>query len=232
MARRRPEAACDAVKIRWRKRRTLSSTARQSIARESRVSSSGPFTATFVAASNLPFGSGVVVIFLFTGSPDRVSALSGRATGARIRPVIGTTGGGASHSCPGFPLPFGRRRSLLGHPIPAEDWAFLAVGLPAKPDPDGVTAFRTHELRPGWVPPKPRGRRCSPRLRDVLNRRLPLHRGQSLDPAPASHRQGSALRGINKGSRDSPVRSSPRLWPPGWNGRPLGFPPSFAPRRP
>jgi hypothetical protein len=30
------------------------------------------------------------------------------------------------------------------------------------PDLDGVTAFRTHELRPGWVSPLPRGRRCSP----------------------------------------------------------------------
>jgi len=31
-----------------------------------------------------------------------------------------------------------------------------------RPDLDGVTAFRTHELRPGWVPSLPRGRRCSP----------------------------------------------------------------------
>jgi hypothetical protein len=50
--------AFDAVKIRWRKRRTLASQARQSTARQSRVSSSGPFTATLVAASNLSFGSG------------------------------------------------------------------------------------------------------------------------------------------------------------------------------
>jgi hypothetical protein len=33
-------------------------------------------------------------------------------------------------------------------------------------------------------------------------------------------------------SRRRPVRCSPRLWPPGWNAPPLGFPPSFAPRRP
>jgi hypothetical protein len=43
--------------------------------------------------------------------------------------------------------------------------------------------------------------------------------------------RGFASRGINGGSSNSPVRSSPRLWPPGWNGPPLGFPPSFAPRR-
>jgi len=30
-----------------------------------------------------------------------------------------------------------------------------------RPDLDGVTAFRTHELRPGWVPPIPRGQWCS-----------------------------------------------------------------------
>ena len=51
-------------------------------------------------------------------------------------------------------------------------------------------------------------------------------------PAPTSHPQGSALRGINEGSSNSPVRASPRLWPPRWNGSPLGFPPGFAPRRP
>ena len=49
--------------------------------------------------------------------------------------------------------------------FPPGSWALLAVGLPdarSRPDPDGVTAFRTRELRPGWVPPLPRGRRCSP----------------------------------------------------------------------
>jgi hypothetical protein len=52
------------------------------------VSSVGPFTTTGVAASNLSVGSGVVVIFLFAGSPDRVSALSGQTTRVGIRPVM------------------------------------------------------------------------------------------------------------------------------------------------
>lgn len=56
------------------------------------------------------------------------------------------------------------------------------TGRESRPDLDGVTAFRTSELRPGWVPPLPRGRRCSSRPRDVLGRRLPLFRGQSLRP--------------------------------------------------
>jgi hypothetical protein len=66
----------------------------------------------------------------------------------------------------------------------------------------------------------------------LLARHPPLYHGQSLLPAGTSHRTGAASRGINEGSSNSPVRSSPRLWPPGWNGPPLGFPPSFAPRRP
>ena len=78
--------------------------------------------------------------------------------------------------------------------FPPGDWALLAVGLPdLGPDLDGVTAFRTHELRPGWVPPLPRGRRCSSRPSRFLDRRLPLYRGQSLYPAPASHLAGLRL---------------------------------------
>jgi hypothetical protein len=148
------------------------------------VSSAGPFTATLVAASNLSVGSGVVVSF---------SSLAHLTASARFRarapcPVSGRLGGTAAWrgrpSRPGFPLRFRCRRSLLGHPIPAG-----GLGLPhgrltghadrRVPDLDGVTAFRTHELRPGWVPPIPRGRRCSSRPRDVLNRRLPLDGGQS-----------------------------------------------------
>ena len=120
------------------------------------------------AASNLSFGSGVSVIFLFTGSPGHVSALSGRAPGPVSGRLSRTTGGGASHLVP------------VSRCLSAAGVRFLAILLPAgelglpygrltgqrRPDPDGVAAFRTHELRPGWVPPIPRGRRCSPRLGD------------------------------------------------------------------
>jgi hypothetical protein len=51
--------------------------------------------------------------------------------------------------------------------MPAEEFR-PPRGRPTGPSPDldGVTAFRTHELRPGWVPSKPRGRRCSSRTED------------------------------------------------------------------
>ena len=90
----------------------------------------------------------------------------------------------------------------------------------------------THILRPRVaLPSLPRGRRCSPRPDAVPGRRLPLPSGQSLHPAAASHQRGHSSRGINEGSRDSPVRSAPGLWPPGWDGRPSGFPLCSAPRR-
>jgi hypothetical protein len=51
--------------------------------------------------SSLSFGSGISVIFLFTGSPDRVSTLSSPGTRPGIRPVIrDREPGGASHHIP------------------------------------------------------------------------------------------------------------------------------------
>ncbi len=91
------------MKIRCRNRRTSASARRQSIWRQRSASSSGPLTTTAgaVAASSLSFGSGVSVIFLFTGSPDRVSTLSSPGTRPGIRPVIqGRPAGGASHHVP------------------------------------------------------------------------------------------------------------------------------------
>jgi hypothetical protein len=90
--------------------------------------------------------------------------------------------------------------------------------------PTGLPRSARTSCDRGGRPLYPEDGGALPGLRDVLSRRLPLDGGQSFDPAPASHRQGSASRGINEGSSDSPVRSSPRLWPPGWNGHALGRP--------
>jgi hypothetical protein len=136
-----------------------------------------------------------------------------------------------------FPAAFQPPHSLLGHPIPARELGpphgRLTEHATARSDPDGVTAFRTHELRPGWAPSVPRGGGAHPGPGPLPGRRLPLLRGQSPHPAPASHRARPCLtRHLPKVHTCSPVRSSPRRWPPGWNGPPLGFPPGFAPRRP
>jgi hypothetical protein len=92
-----------------------------------------------------------------------------RAKRARSRAPSGAKGQGrAVHRAPAAaPM-----STACGRPIGRlspgpRNWALLAVGLPgapkdAFPDLDGVTAFRTRELRPGWVPSLPRGRRCAP----------------------------------------------------------------------
>ena len=125
-------------------------------------SSAGPLTAAVAAASSLSIGRGVVVIVVFgvhlttsalfrAGSQGSVSGRLSEAIARRARP-----------SCPGFPLRFRCRRWLFGHPVPAEE-----LGVPRgrltgqRPDPDGVSVFRTHELRSGWVPSLLRGQRCS-----------------------------------------------------------------------
>ena len=97
----------------------------------------------------------------------------------------------------------------------------------ARPDLDGVPAFRTHELRPGWLPSLPRGRRCSSRPEGVPGRRLPLPSGQSLDPR---HQQsvGEARltrhqQGFKQFSR--PVFPSPGI--PGQNRDRLGLSPEL-----
>ena len=110
--------------------------------------------------------------------------------------------------------------------FPPGSWALLAVGLPDMgPDLDGVTAFRTRELRPGWVPSLPRGRRCSSRPSRLLDRRLPLYRGQSLHPAPASHR--ARLR-LTRHQREFKQFTRPTIplacGRPDGTGRPRAFP--------
>jgi hypothetical protein len=82
------------------------------------ISSSGPFATTIVGASNLSVGAGVIVIFvvkahLTASAPFRAGPPGPYPAGYPGPPAEGW------RSCPGFPLPFGRRRSLLGHPIPA-----------------------------------------------------------------------------------------------------------------
>ena len=131
------------------------------------VSSAGPFAAALAAASNLSVGSGIVVFFFslahltasarFRAGPQ--GSVSGRLCGTaawRGRPIVSR-----------FPVAF---------PPPALGSPHGRLTGP-KAGPRRVTAFRTFELRPGWVPPIPRGRRCSSRPRDVLGRRLPLCRG-------------------------------------------------------
>jgi hypothetical protein len=71
--------------------------------------------------------------------------------------------------------------------------AFLTVGLPSASlhsDPNGVVAFRTSEIRPGWVPPIPRGRRCPSDRLKVFRSAPAASQRPALDPASTSHLRG------------------------------------------
>ena len=75
-------------------------------------------------------------------------------------------GGGRRHVGLRFPVAF-RRTGIRFWVIlsRSRSWASLAVGLPPcslhTADLSGVSTFPTSEIRPGRVPPLPRGPRCS-----------------------------------------------------------------------
>ncbi len=168
-----------------------------------------------------------------TGSPDRVGALSSRAT----RPVSGrlsaTTSWRTRHLSR-FPAAFRppaiRFSAIL---FPPGSWALLTVGLPAH----GAGPRR------GYHVPHVRAATGVGALYTPETAVLIPDRGDSR-PAPAalqravpaprrtSHRPGFAYEASTRVQAIRRSRSSPRLWRPGWNGPPLGLPSRFAPRRP
>jgi hypothetical protein len=98
-------------------------------------SSAGPLTATVVAASSLSVGSGVVVIVVF-GVHLTTSAPFWPGHNARYPAGYpATTNWRGWPCCHGFPLRFRRRRSLLGHPVPAGELS-VPYGRPTGPPKD------------------------------------------------------------------------------------------------
>jgi hypothetical protein len=149
--------------------------------------------------------------------------------------LVEAIGEGANHHVSGFLVPFGGRRSLLGHPVPLGSWAFLTVGLPAP-----VTGIRT----PTGFPRSARMRygrdgcplypgECGVHTADTGSPAAAprLSTEKSLDPGTSIHHPGLRLtrhqRGFTRFTR--PAFSLPVI--PGWNGNPWAFPLSFTPRR-
>ena len=131
--------ARDAVKMRWRRRRTWSSTSGQSTDPQSSTSSSGPFTTALPWRPTCPSVLVSSSIVYLTGPPDHVSTLSGRER-ARIRPVMRDDQRRGQSYVPFSCRLSACRHSLLGHPLPAGE-----LGLPCGrltgpcchgPDPD------------------------------------------------------------------------------------------------
>jgi hypothetical protein len=170
--------------------------------------------------SNFPFGSSVSHPYTSQIHPAHVCPLSGPGTRPGIRPVIQDDQRRNWPSVSWFPVAFRRTGiRLLSRPDPLRNSTSLTVGLPTSTI-NGWTStgfprsprMRTDRggclLYPGAVvSPRPEinlppGTRCFPTA-------------SPTPPSPSFIPGGSQSRGINEGSRDSPVRSSFRPYPPG-----------------
>jgi hypothetical protein len=133
---------------------------------------------------------------------------------------------------PGFPLPFGCRRSLLGHPIPAEELGppcgrLTGQDVPARTSTGLPRSARVSYDR-GGCPLYPEDGGAHPGLSRVLSRRLPLPSGQSFYPRSNIPSCEGALHGAStRVQAIHPSGHSPRLRPPGWDGPPLGLSPEL-----
>jgi hypothetical protein len=139
--------ACDALKIRCRSRRTSSSTVRQSMASQSRRSSSGPFTpgpplsqtrTRDLIVPNLPFGSGDHTRSSSKAHPPHVSTLSGPGIGPVSGQLCGT-GPGEDQILSRFPVAFRPPAFASWASCSRSASAFLTVGLPARQQLSGRT---------------------------------------------------------------------------------------------
>lgn len=125
-------------------------------------------------------------------------------------------------------MPFSGRHQLLG-PSQSRSGssAFLTVGLPAPQSGAGPRrgyhvphARDTTGVGASYIP----GTTVLSRPSAVPGRRLPHSNGQSLPPANHYPSTRSALRDINEGSRNSPVRPAPGPLPPDGTGALRRFP--------
>jgi len=190
-------------------------------------SSAGPRTpAGWPRRLVCPLVRGLLIIVFLRGSPDHVSSFRAGPRGSVSgRLLHDHQQEGADQHDRGLPLRFGRRRWLLGHPVPPRSSAFLTVGLPARRlDPDGVSTFRTLKTRPAWAPSIARGRWCSPRPTTIDGLRLAHLNAVSLHRATASITARLCLtshqRGFKRFAR--PVFPSPVTG--GWIASPSAFP--------
>jgi hypothetical protein len=98
--------------------------------------------------------------------------------------------------------------------------------------PTGLPRFTRTSYDRGGCPLYPENGGAHPGLNVVLSRRLPLHRGESLPLLRHPIGRGSSDEASTRVQAIHPS-GLPLAWsPPDGTGGHLGFPPSFAPRRP
>lgn len=191
------------MKIRCRKRRTSRSAWSQSTWSQSKRSSSGPFTATGVAASNLPIGSNAVVIATSTDSPDPRQRPFGPGQASLSGRLFETTSGSLamlSRFPVAFRLPAFASRVI---PSPLGTSAFLTVSPPttttAVSDPIGIATFRICKMRPDWVPSRPRGGGAHPARSTLSAGACRFTTASPARPASTSHLRTSTMTRQHRG---------------------------------
>ena len=226
--------AFDAVKILRRSRLTSCSTCCQSTDSQSRSPPSGPFTTTSPRCLTCPSVLGLRCHRVLTGPPDHVSTLSGP----------GTSPYPASYTRRPAEAPTMMSRFPVAVRLPAfASWSSFprrGTGPSSRSayrtpktgsDLDGIVTFRTHETRPGRVPSIPRGLRCphDRKASPTATRRITT--AKSLNPGPTTTTRRLLSRGINQGFTRIHPSGLPLTCGPRVEREPLGFSPSFTPRR-
>jgi hypothetical protein len=164
----------------------------------------------------------------------RVCALSGQGTRPRIRPVI-------RHPLaeePAIMVPVSCCLSAAGirfsgHPVPARELGLPHGRLTGRHNAPGPgRGFRVPhcEIRPGWVPPRPRGRRCSPGQMPCPASACRFPAASPFYPAPASHR-GATLHEASTEVHAIHPSGLPLACNPRMGRGPSGVPLCSAPRR-
>jgi hypothetical protein len=170
-------------------------------------------------------------------SPAHVSSPAS-GSGAWRAPISGHLSGKPRREDADHPLPVSCHLSVagirfLGILFPPRDYVFLTVDLPRHTccgDLDGVSTFRTREIRPDRVPSLLRdgGAPTTGQSSPVAACRFP-----AASPKPRRHIPSPGL-SDDEASEDSPTFTRP-VFPspvtPGWSGSPWAPPSSFGPRR-
>ena len=196
-----------------------------------KTSFAGPFTVRCPTCPPIPTE---LTSIRFTAHLPTSAPLSGPGHRGSVSGQLSSNGrlGGAATIVVGFLSAFAHRHSLLGHPVPARRIPpFLTVGLPGPrsgPDSVGVSAFRTCETRPGWVPSLLRGGGVVPAIAISMTGACRFTAASPLPPL--QHPIGGGW--DHEAYEDSlaftrPVFPSPVV--PGWNGDPSASSPGFAP---
>jgi hypothetical protein len=199
------------------------------MASQHRASSAGPFTMRCPTCPPIPADMFCIASQLTCPRQRPFRDPGTRARYPASYPATATWR--SSHDRCGFLSAFAHRHSLLGHPVPARRIPpFLTVGLPGRrsgPDSVGVSAFRTCEKRPGWVPSLLRGGGVIPVIAISMTGACRFSTASPL-PAEAFHRRGWDYEAYEDSlAFTRPAFPSPVI--PGWNGNPSASSPGFAP---